>query len=78
MRNFSLKTKEKFSLDNEQLAKSALNCLENFLIACGKQFDETIWDKTCASLLQIFRSTLPEQFVVEFSNEFFDFVLVSF
>ena len=50
--------------DNEQLAKSTLNCLENFLISCGKQFNEAIWDKSCACLLQIFRSTLPEKFVL--------------
>ncbi len=47
-------------LDNEQLAKSGTNCLENFVIACGQRFTPNIWDKTCACVLQVFRSTLPE------------------
>ncbi len=47
-------------LDNEQLAKSGTNCLENFVIACGQRFTPNIWDKTCACVLKVFRSTLPE------------------
>ena len=47
-------------LDNEQLAKSGTNCLENFVIACGQRFTPHIWERTCACILQVFRSTLPE------------------
>ncbi|CAF1001245.1 unnamed protein product, partial [Didymodactylos carnosus] len=46
--------------DNEQLAKSGINCLENFVIACGQRFTPQIWERTCACILEIFRSTLPE------------------
>ena len=49
-----------FVLDNEQLAKSGMNCLENFVIACGQRFTPTIWERTCTCILQVFRSTLPE------------------
>ena len=50
----------KCSLDNEQLAKSGTNCLENLVIACGQWFTPTIWERTCTCILQVFRSTLPE------------------
>ncbi|CAF0873235.1 unnamed protein product [Didymodactylos carnosus] len=46
--------------DNEQLAKSGTNCLENFVISCGQRFTPKIWERTCACILEIFRSTLPE------------------
>ena len=31
--------------DNEQLARSGTNCLENLVISVGKQFTGDIWDK---------------------------------
>ncbi|CAF1321481.1 unnamed protein product [Adineta steineri] len=46
--------------DNEILAKSGTNCLENFVISCGQRFTPLIWERTCACILEIFRSTLPE------------------
>lgn len=46
--------------DNEILAKSGTNCLENFVIACGAKFSPHIWERTCACILEVFRSTLPE------------------
>ncbi|CAF4740200.1 unnamed protein product, partial [Rotaria sp. Silwood1] len=46
--------------DNEILAKSGTNCLENFVIACGQRFTPHVWERTCACILEIFRSTLPE------------------
>jgi hypothetical protein len=55
-------------LDNEQLSRSALNCLENFIIACGKDFTDGTWQQTCACLLKIFRSTLPEWYVHRWSK----------
>ena len=45
--------------DNEQLARSGTNCLENLVISNGIKFDEQTWDKTCRSVLDIFNSTLP-------------------
>jgi brefeldin A-inhibited guanine nucleotide-exchange protein len=47
-------------IDNEQLAKSGTNCLENFVIACGQRFTPNIWERTCTCILEVFRSTLPE------------------
>lgn len=31
--------------DNEQLARSGTNCLENLVVMVGPQFNEEIWDK---------------------------------
>ena len=50
-------------LDNEILAKSGTNCLENFVISCGQRFTPRVWERTCACILEIFRSTLPETWV---------------
>ncbi|CAF4349292.1 unnamed protein product, partial [Adineta steineri] len=46
--------------DNEQLAKSGTNCLENFVIGCGQRFTPDIWQRTCTCILEVFRSTIPE------------------
>ncbi|KAH0950826.1 hypothetical protein HN011_007853 [Eciton burchellii] len=45
--------------DNEQLARSGTNCLENLVISNGIKFDEETWEKTCQCVLDIFESTLP-------------------
>ncbi|XP_050735041.1 brefeldin A-inhibited guanine nucleotide-exchange protein 1-like isoform X2 [Eriocheir sinensis] len=45
--------------DNEQLARSGTNCLENLVISNGPKLDAQTWDKTCQCLLDIFNSTLP-------------------
>ncbi|KAI4489377.1 hypothetical protein M0802_011202 [Mischocyttarus mexicanus] len=45
--------------DNEQLARSGTNCLENLVISNGIKFDEKTWDNTCRCVLDIFESTLP-------------------
>lgn len=47
-------------IDNEQLARSGTNCLENFVIACGQNFTTKIWQKFCTCVLEVFHSTLPE------------------
>ena len=46
--------------DNEQLARSGTNCLENFVISNGKKFTETVWDKTCKHIVEIFNFTIPQ------------------
>ncbi len=48
-------------IDNEILAKSGINCFENFVISCGQRFSPHVWERTCACILEIFRSTLPER-----------------
>lgn len=45
--------------NNEQLARSGTNCLENLVISNGLKFTEDTWDKTCKCMLDIFQSTLP-------------------
>ncbi|KAK8729377.1 hypothetical protein OTU49_008796 [Cherax quadricarinatus] len=45
--------------DNEQLARSGTNCLENLVISNGPKLSPTTWGKTCQCLLDIFHSTLP-------------------
>ncbi|XP_076064031.1 ADP ribosylation factor guanine nucleotide exchange factor Sec71 isoform X2 [Oratosquilla oratoria] len=45
--------------DNEQLARSGTNCLENLVISNGPKITPATWDKTCQCLLDIFHSTLP-------------------
>uniref|UniRef100_A0A1W7RAW6 Brefeldin A-inhibited guanine nucleotide-exchange protein 1 n=1 Tax=Hadrurus spadix TaxID=141984 RepID=A0A1W7RAW6_9SCOR len=45
--------------DNEQLAKSGTNCLENLVISNGMKFSSDTWNKTCDCMLDIFKTTLP-------------------
>ncbi|XP_076264030.1 ADP ribosylation factor guanine nucleotide exchange factor Sec71 [Rhynchophorus ferrugineus] len=45
--------------DNEQLAKSGTNCLENLVNSNGHKFTEATWEKTCQCMLDIFNSTIP-------------------
>lgn len=45
--------------DNEQLARSGTNCLENLVISNGTKFTEEAWDNTCTCMLDIFKSTIP-------------------
>ncbi|XP_017308614.1 brefeldin A-inhibited guanine nucleotide-exchange protein 1 isoform X1 [Ictalurus punctatus] len=45
--------------DNEQLARSGTNCLENVVILNGEKFTPETWDKTCNCMLDIFKTTIP-------------------
>ncbi|XP_078456727.1 brefeldin A-inhibited guanine nucleotide-exchange protein 1-like isoform X1 [Lampetra planeri] len=45
--------------DNEQLARSGTNCLENVVILNGEKFSPSTWDKTCSCMLDIFKTTIP-------------------
>ena len=47
------------STDNEQLARSGTNCLENLVISNGAKFSSQVWDNTCTCMLDIFKSTIP-------------------
>lgn len=47
------------STDNEQLARSGTNCLENVVILNGEKFLIETWDKTCNCMLDIFKTTIP-------------------
>lgn len=46
--------------NNEQLARSGTNCLENLVISNGNKFDNETWDATCSCILEIFKHTLPD------------------
>uniref|UniRef100_A0A8D0HQT5 ARF guanine nucleotide exchange factor 2 n=1 Tax=Sphenodon punctatus TaxID=8508 RepID=A0A8D0HQT5_SPHPU len=45
--------------DNEQLARSGTNCLENLVILNGQKFSPEVWDQTCNCMLEIFKTTIP-------------------
>ena len=46
--------------DNEQLARSGTNCLENLVISLGMRFSEDTWLQTSDCVLSIFKTTQPE------------------
>ena len=50
-----------FFLDNEQLARSGVNCLENLVVSNGQRFTDDIWAMTCHCIKQIFEASLPRQ-----------------
>ncbi|XP_075882791.1 brefeldin A-inhibited guanine nucleotide-exchange protein 2 [Nelusetta ayraudi] len=45
--------------DNEQLARSGTNCLENLVILNGEKFSPEVWNITCSCMLEIFQSNSP-------------------
>ncbi|XP_042263782.1 brefeldin A-inhibited guanine nucleotide-exchange protein 2 [Thunnus maccoyii] len=45
--------------DNEQLARSGTNCLENLVILNGEKFSPSVWNITCSCMLEIFQNTSP-------------------
>lgn len=47
--------------NNEQLARSGTNCLENLVISNGSKFEKDTWDATCSCILEIFKQTLPDE-----------------
>uniref|UniRef100_A0A3B3C0H7 ADP-ribosylation factor guanine nucleotide-exchange factor 2 (brefeldin A-inhibited) n=1 Tax=Oryzias melastigma TaxID=30732 RepID=A0A3B3C0H7_ORYME len=44
---------------NEQLARSGTNCLENLVILNGEKFSPEVWNITCSCMLEIFQNTCP-------------------
>ena len=49
------------SLDNEQLARSGVNCLENLVVSNGQRFTDNVWAMTCDCIKEIFDASLPQQ-----------------
>uniref|UniRef100_A0A1I7W3Y1 DUF1981 domain-containing protein n=2 Tax=Loa loa TaxID=7209 RepID=A0A1I7W3Y1_LOALO len=45
--------------ENEQLARSAINCLESLLLLNGSKFTVQMWDETIVLIANIFNITLP-------------------
>uniref|UniRef100_A0A674I8T2 ARF guanine nucleotide exchange factor 1 n=1 Tax=Terrapene triunguis TaxID=2587831 RepID=A0A674I8T2_9SAUR len=60
--------------DNEQLARSGTNCLENVVILNGEKFTLEIWDKTCNCMLDIFKTTIPHDTISQKSVDIHDTV----
>uniref|UniRef100_A0A8C8JRX5 SEC7 domain-containing protein n=1 Tax=Oncorhynchus tshawytscha TaxID=74940 RepID=A0A8C8JRX5_ONCTS len=54
--------------DNEQLARSGTNCLENVVILNGEKFTPETWDKTCNCMLDIFKTTIPHAVSLTFTT----------
>ncbi|XP_053393840.1 brefeldin A-inhibited guanine nucleotide-exchange protein 1-like isoform X3 [Mercenaria mercenaria] len=50
--------------DNEQLARSGTNCLENLVISNGTKFTKEAWDSTCVCMLDIFKNTIPHNLLI--------------
>jgi len=48
-------------VDNEQLARSGTNCLENLVISNGTKFSVNTWTDTCNCIEDIFRDTVPHR-----------------
>uniref|UniRef100_A0A3Q0T2Q7 ARF guanine nucleotide exchange factor 1 n=1 Tax=Amphilophus citrinellus TaxID=61819 RepID=A0A3Q0T2Q7_AMPCI len=55
--------------DNEQLARSGTNCLENVVILNGEKFSPETWDKTCNCMLDIFKTTIPHYLCLLYSQD---------
>ena len=71
---FSLSLSPSLSLslslsDNEQLARSGTNCLENFAVSVGRQFFPETWDKVCYCARDIFLASIPHQLLTWKSDE---------
>ncbi|KAM7451901.1 Brefeldin A-inhibited guanine nucleotide-exchange protein 1 [Porites harrisoni] len=47
--------------DNEQLARSGTNCLENLVVSNGSQFSPEMWQRACRCIRDIFTSTVPNE-----------------
>ena len=50
-------------IENEQLARSAINCVENVVVSNGRRFDERVWQRTIQLLLNIANATVPHKCV---------------
>lgn len=47
--------------ENEQLARSSINCIQNFVISCGDEFDDEGWQKTSDLLMKVFSEIQPDE-----------------
>jgi brefeldin A-inhibited guanine nucleotide-exchange protein len=50
--------------ENEQLARSGVNCLENLVISNGPKLEEATWERICCCINDIFHLTLPQSLLV--------------
>ena len=47
--------------DNEQLARSGTNCIENLVISNGHNFSPDVWRRTCDCICAMFTATIPHR-----------------
>ena len=52
-----------YILDNEQLARSGVNCFENLVISNGQKFTPDAWGKACHCIRNIFNSSVPHELI---------------
>lgn len=50
---------------NEQLARSAINCIENLIVSNGERFSPEIWDRSVRLLAEIFECSKLEMYAAE-------------
>lgn len=50
--------------ENEQLARSGVNCLENLVISNGCKLEDDTWERICCCVNDIFHLTLPQSLLV--------------
>nr|CAB3222754.1 brefeldin A-inhibited guanine nucleotide-exchange protein 1 [Phallusia mammillata] len=55
--------------ENEQLARSGVNCFENLILSNGKKFDEPTWKLSCDTMLKVFRQVSPQQLLLWKPNQ---------
>ena len=65
-------------VDNEQLARSGTNCLENLVISNGQKFSPDVWRKTCDCIQSIFQATIPHRCVksLRVEQHYIDIIVV--
>lgn len=59
---------------NEQLARSAINCLETFIITNGLKFTPQTWNYTVKRLVDFFASTTPKNLLTWVPDNFTHFM----
>ncbi len=48
-------------IDNEQLARSGTNCLENLAVSVGNQFIPDTWNQVCQCIRDIYLASVPHE-----------------
>uniref|UniRef100_A0A915I2T7 SEC7 domain-containing protein n=1 Tax=Romanomermis culicivorax TaxID=13658 RepID=A0A915I2T7_ROMCU len=59
---------------NEQLARSAINCLETFILTNGVKFTPETWRFTVKGLVELFGATTPRKLLIWVPDNFIHFV----
>lgn len=49
-----------YFVDNEQLARSGVNCFENLILSNGEKFSAETWQLSCDTVIKVFNSVSPQ------------------